>query len=158
VHELIGDVNLSILFVVSILFIIILGFLVKSFLENKISWKIAISFSIVNFSILVHIILDIYGHLNGFESFVGVLTNIIITASIFPISFVFLFHMARKLNSIILYSFYFSLSVCLIADLLLNFYHSIILEATHAISMMGLALGFYFLIMKFIIDNSGRKK
>lgn len=151
---IISNMEMSVLFVISILFIILAGQLLFGYFNKKILGRDTLYFMIILIIICAHIFLDVYSNLYGMSDFRLIPINFLITASIFPISLIFIIPLRHKINKPILYSYFLSLVICIIADLYRMSLNNGFLEIIHSISMLVLTLAFYLLVIKFLVDIS----
>ncbi len=168
-------IDLSISFAISILFIILSGVLVFSYLKKQIILKEIIYFFIILISLLFHIFIDVYSYFYGYEL---VLFNLFVDVVILPISIIFVYLLwssifsrieigsissSRKRKIVDLsrlsLSFYLTfLVICTISDLILLFVFIGLLDVIHSVSMFGITISFYFVVVVFLIGISKSKE
>ena len=153
--NLIENLGLSIFFVISILFIVLVGILIVEYFkfEKRVYKKEILYFIAVLISLIIHVVFDIYTRVYN-----GGLINTINLFWDFVLGSLFLivtYLLWKKLNKFWAYFSSLSIIICVSADVALVIYHqTLILEIFHFLSMFAVFIGVYFLIIKYLIDTS----
>lgn len=168
------NVDLSISFTISSLFIILSGVLIFNYLKRQITLKEIIYFFIILISLLFHIFIDVYSYFYGYEL---VLFNFFVDVTILPVSLMFMYLLYSSISpriglagshdykkklirlSKLSMSFYLLfLVICTISDLILLFSFIGVLDIVHSVSMLGITISLYFVVVIFLIGVSKDKK
>lgn len=156
-EKLIEDIGISILFIISVSFIVLIGILINQLYKNRGPWKKYIFIFIILGGFLVHLIFDAFFIFNPTSLIlkIDIFVDIIMILLIL-ISFYLLW---GKLDIVWKHISIFFIVIGIIIDILAEIYPwLLLLELIHLILMLGVFVSLYFLIIKFLISNLKRKK
>lgn len=155
--DLVESFGLSIFFVALIFSLVLLGILISEYSRKKILKRGIFYFLIVLIVFIIHILLDTNVYFFDNHALFGInIFWIFVFALLFSVVIYLLW---KKLNKFWVYFSLLFVITCIIADNLFILYHHIfIFEILHFFSMFAIFIGMYFLIIKFLINNSERKK